>query len=333
MSPSWPPQSRGFQARLHPSLADARPPQGGLHVVLQFANVRWCRAGYIFIRLCPDKLYRVQFRRISREILHVQPWLAADELLHFLPLMNGRIVPHQQESSLDVSQQVPQKGDDFISRDVSPMYAGSQLQLAFPGSHDERPDDIDSLMVVQARAQFRCLPTRRPRPLQRRDGGKSALVYEDERGAKVTPLFLYGSSGSEPSAPPLCRRGPARPAGAFGNSSPFAARDARRRSGGSAPQTSARRVVQYGRESNSPLHNHERKRRARAPSPSGQVVLERAAAVDPSPSAGAALMAKQLPAAIFARCVERRRLNWRQPLSADLAEAGEVPFRVGQRVV
>lgn len=113
--------------------------------------------------------------------------------------------------------------------------------------------------MLNAGSYSRCLSASRPSPFQWRNQAKTALVFKDQRRAKLLPLFLsavvHNASNSRPPGHPGAR---VRVVGA-GCSSPFVATSARPHWNDSEPQIVARLAGLFDPRSKSHLHSHVRK--------------------------------------------------------------------------
>jgi len=70
------------------------------------------------LAVSPDVLYRVQFRRIRRQVLYIQAaFLSLDELMRDLAFMCRKPVPKQQYVAGDVTEQVLEELDHLLGRD------------------------------------------------------------------------------------------------------------------------------------------------------------------------------------------------------------------------
>ena len=63
----------------------------------------------------PEALPRIQFRRIGRQALHVQPLgrPIGEELPDEMTAMNGGAIPHDHHAAGHLTQQMLQKGHDI----------------------------------------------------------------------------------------------------------------------------------------------------------------------------------------------------------------------------
>lgn len=63
----------------------------------------------MFADLCPNELHRVEFRSARREVVHMQTQLCCDKIFHDIAFMDGVIVPHQDDLSLNPPEQLLQE--------------------------------------------------------------------------------------------------------------------------------------------------------------------------------------------------------------------------------
>ena len=332
MSRISPFQFRCIETCSYPLLTDSRASQPIGDVPLQFFDIQRCCPGRVLIYLRPHEFHRVQLRCIPRKVLDVQPSLFSNERLHFLPLMNWRIIPHYQERSSDDFEQIFEKADDFYPADAPLVSDSSQLEPPPLWRHQQRANDVHPSVMVQTRPHHRRLPARRPRPFQRRDQTEPALINKDERRRKLTPLFLYMSTDTAASALPPCRHAVWRLFAASDNSNSSSATGARLCSGDSAPRTVHRSSAQSDLTSSTPLHSRECKRRGRVLSPTARAAWAKVEEDGPSALSGALAMGNEPPDASAEQSVVRHQLRWRPRKLSDLYRAGRERGRGERRV-
>ena len=137
-----------------------------------------------------------------------------------------------------------------------------QLELALPWREANRTNQVYSLIVREAGASSRCLPPRRPRPLQGRDQGKARFIDKNEGGLAFTTVFLSWATHTASSERRLPRRASGRDVAVSGNSSRVVASNTRRCSNDSVRGTSARSGERSDRASSNLPHSPRRRLRA-----------------------------------------------------------------------
>jgi hypothetical protein len=177
--------------------------------------------------------------------------------LDFLALMNRRFVPHQHDGTAYPSQQMLQEFKDLVAGQITLVRLGTQADFASAGRDQQRTNRIDPLVVLKAGPNLGRLSSRCPSSLEGTDQRLSVFVNKYKGGAQVTPLFLSWASDTVSSGRSRHHRAGRSAAVAFGNSTPYAARDTTRSSDDTEFQTDAGSTVRYALASNSPRRNRE----------------------------------------------------------------------------
>ena len=142
-------------------------------------------------QMAPEIFDRVQFRRVSWQILHRQPLrLLCDPCLHFSTAMRRQPVPQQDRlPSSHVSLERSQVRQHLRLFDGS--WSKPQTQPYAPRRRrgDQAGDRRQSL-PVERRHQDRRLSARRPSPTHAGTFRKPALIQENQQRPVFTGLFL-----------------------------------------------------------------------------------------------------------------------------------------------
>lgn len=69
----------------------------------------------MFADLCPNELHRVEFGRTRREVVDMQTRLRRDKIFHNIAFMDGVIVPHQDDLSLNPPEQLFQEFNGLLT--------------------------------------------------------------------------------------------------------------------------------------------------------------------------------------------------------------------------
>lgn len=221
-------------------------------------TIAWCGIGQHVIHLLPDPLHRVELWRAGGEYHHLQPGMLRDESLNLLALVNGMLIPDQDQRAGEPGQQDLQKRDHFLASQRAPVSSGDQRDSTAAGCHAQGTQQIEPLVMRQTGADGGCVPATRPGSFERRKQRKSALIQHDQPCAKSPTLFLSAAKRSAANG----RRHPrhARWTGAepVDYSTPHAASGATRRWGDSALQRVARSTGPSAPKSRNPRCSHER---------------------------------------------------------------------------
>lgn len=140
----------------------------------------------------PHLLHRIQFGRVTRKPVNMQPRLSGQELLDLCASVDLPTIPNDKDMSLQMPQQVSQKIDYLRPSDIVSM--APRIQPKSATSRRNRQDANDRYFVAPiAMAQDRGLANRRPCPANVRDQKKPALVEKSQMGTKPFGLFLYAA--------------------------------------------------------------------------------------------------------------------------------------------
>ena len=62
----------------------------------------------------PHKFCWVELRGRGREWVYPDPWMTIQETAHFDAIVNGVLIPHQDDGALNDAEQVHQKENDLL---------------------------------------------------------------------------------------------------------------------------------------------------------------------------------------------------------------------------
>lgn len=145
----------------------------------------------MFFQLGPNELSWIEFWGASRKPIEMYSWLLLKKLFDQFSLMNGMIIPNENNFTSNYPKQLLQKYHDLHTGQRASEGTDAQLETFFTMIRNEHStQQIQSLMVVQAGANDRRLSTRRPSPFQWRNERKAAFIFKNQRSFQLTPLFL-----------------------------------------------------------------------------------------------------------------------------------------------
>lgn len=142
----------------------------------KFSGVMRCSPGNLFIELVPHEFCGMEFGSSRRELIDMKAWVLGDKIFDLGAAVNGMSVPHQDERSSAGIQQVLEEPHDFLARDRFTIGLKMQFDLAFSGGHAEAANQIQSLVVIEARGAGRGMAAQRPCALAWRDLRKAGFV-------------------------------------------------------------------------------------------------------------------------------------------------------------
>lgn len=215
--------------------------------------------------------------------------------------MNRMPIPDQHDRTGNGTEQMLQESNDFLSGDRCVRRVQVQPDLAFPRTDAQSTDQVHAFVVFETRANRRRLPTRGPRPFERRHHRVPTFIRKNQSCAEFTPLFLSRAKHSVSSGQSLRHRARDCAVAASGSSSPGAARGTTRCSLDSAPERAPRSNGQSDPVSSNLRHTRMHRHRGSGPAASGAVGLSindwGARGRVPNLALGLATLSVSLPAA------------------------------------
>jgi hypothetical protein len=197
--------------------------------------VRVCQ---ITFRLGPDEFVGIEFGRVAGEAMDLHAGIPLEKYLDVVMSMDLSAIPEQHDRAARVTEQVPEKRDDFGPRDVAQVQVEVQPEAVTLRGHGERRDDRDFLMPITM-SKTRSLPDGRPGLADVGDEQKPALIEEREMSTSACGVFLTGAIPPASTGRWLLRRARWRAVPAFANSSRGRAAPAPRRQRGCSGRRTA----------------------------------------------------------------------------------------------
>lgn len=204
----------------------------------------------------------------------MQAWVSSQKGLNRPALMDGGMIPNQDDRALGGSEQMLEKGNHLFPSEAAAMDLNAKFDFASTGRNDQCADSVETVVMLQTGSDRRRLPTRGPRALERRDQTEATFVHKNQVRAKLAPLFLSKASDSDASGQSRPRRVGQRGVGVSGNSTLFAARGARPHWDDSGPQTRSKSDEQCAPASSSRRHSHGLERPGANASPDASIALQ-----------------------------------------------------------
>lgn len=127
------------------------------------------RAGSAFTDLGPYEFRWVEFWGAGRKFMHMKARMMRHKIFYLATAMNGMLIPHQHNRSLDVHQQMCEKPKHLLTADRLPIGLKAKLNLTLSGSYTYSTNQVQTLIMFQTRANRRRLAARGPRAFERRD--------------------------------------------------------------------------------------------------------------------------------------------------------------------
>ena len=108
----------------------------------------------------------------------MQTRMLSDELLDQLALVNGMVIPDQDDRAMDLTQQVFEEGADLLTGKRAMMQPSGQVNALSRRADQQGADDIDATVMRDAGTHHRRLTPGCPGAFERRNQRKPALVFE-----------------------------------------------------------------------------------------------------------------------------------------------------------
>ena len=185
----------------------------------------------------------------------MQAWMLSEKSLNGSALVNGRMIPHEDDWATPSAKQMLEISDHFFARQIATIGPNAKSDFAFTRRNDQSTDHVETIVMLQTCADGRRLPSRRPSTLERRYQAEATFVHENKARAELTPLFLSAASGSAANGQSRRHRVVRRDAGVSGNSTAGAVTDAKPHWASSAPRTVSLSDERSDPVSNSQLHS------------------------------------------------------------------------------
>jgi hypothetical protein len=205
------------EARAEQSLGSADALEGSHDVQRERDEPIVVDVGQLALGLRPDKLIRIELRRVARKAVYIQAGMSLEKDPHVPTPMNLPAIPEQDEGSPQMAEQLPEERDDFGTCDVAHVEIKVQPEAVATRGHGQGRDDGDLLTPITM-PKVRSVPDGRPGLAHVGNQEKPAFVEECEMGAAARGVFLTAAihSASTGQWPP--HRAGAHGARAFANS-------------------------------------------------------------------------------------------------------------------
>ena len=110
----------------------------------------------------PNELHRIELGCTGRKGINVQTRLSLDKVLDQASLMNGMVVPNEENMTRNAPQELIEEQDHMLTTQIHSKGSHRKLHFSSTGTDQNRTEKVQSLMVVQTGVCTRCLATRRP---------------------------------------------------------------------------------------------------------------------------------------------------------------------------
>ena len=110
----------------------------------------------------PHELHWIELWYTGRKGVNVQTRFSLDKVLDQASLMNGMVIPDQDDGTRNTPQELFEEQDHMLTTQIHSERSHRQLYLSSTGTDQDGTQQVQSLMMVQTGIGTRCLATRRP---------------------------------------------------------------------------------------------------------------------------------------------------------------------------
>lgn len=139
------------------NFSNGRPNFGG-----EFRKIMWSKVFGCVTDIRPNELHWIEFWRTGRKRVNVQTRFRLDKVLDQASLMNGMIVPDQDNGTSNAPQELFEEKDHVFTTQIHSKGSRRQFHFSSTWADQESTEQVQSLMVIQTGVRARCLATRRP---------------------------------------------------------------------------------------------------------------------------------------------------------------------------
>lgn len=162
------------------------------NAMLQIINGERCCISELLLGIRPDIFIGIDFRGIGGKSVSMKSAMLAQEYAHRAPAMNRSAIPHQVNRTPNLSQQLTQEHNHFLSGDIAAMELSIQGQVVATGRDCDARNNREPIPPV-AMSQNRSLANRCPRSPDSGNKQKAAFVKECQVCAPFPGVFLYAA--------------------------------------------------------------------------------------------------------------------------------------------
>jgi hypothetical protein len=145
--------------------------------------------GKLQLEVAPGPLVRIEFGRVRRESLHVEPRSASQQPAHLGSVMDRAPIPEQHDVPAPMPQEQAQEDGDLDMGDVVEVEMRVEPTPVTRRADRDGGNGRDAVVAV-AMVHHRRRPAGRPCTAHVRDEQKAALIKEDQMGLQVAGFFL-----------------------------------------------------------------------------------------------------------------------------------------------
>jgi|SRR5689334_18188256 hypothetical protein len=136
---------------------NGRPDFGG-----KLRKIMWSKVFSCVTDMRPNELYRIELGCTGRKRVNVQTRFRLNKVLDQASLMNGMVVPDQDNGTGNLPQDLFEEKNHMFTMQILSKGSCRQLHFSSTWTDQNRTEQVQSLMVVQTGVRTRRLSTRCP---------------------------------------------------------------------------------------------------------------------------------------------------------------------------
>lgn len=181
-----------FDARFEKSLGVADSSDRTMQMCAQMVGGFVGAIGQISLTVCPNVFNRIKFGCIAGKTVDMETFIFFQKCFNIHSFMNGAAVPYENHLFSQMPQQIAEKSDNLMTRDVMGMESDIQAKSSATRRDCKAANGRHLFMAVTVTEDWR-FTRRSPGLTDNRYEQEPALVEKCQMGPKFLGFFLYGA--------------------------------------------------------------------------------------------------------------------------------------------
>jgi hypothetical protein len=156
---SSPGKMSAIEASRQTLFRSARFSNGRPDFATELRKIMWSKVFSCVADMRPNKLHWIELRCTDWKRINVQTRFRLDKVLDQASLMNGMVVPDQDNGTSNAPQDLFEKKDHVFTAQIHSKRSDRQLHFSSTRTDQESTEQVQSLMVVQTGVCTRRLST------------------------------------------------------------------------------------------------------------------------------------------------------------------------------
>jgi hypothetical protein len=135
----------------------------------ELREIVWRKVFSCVTGMRPNKFHGIELRCTGRKSINMQTRLRLNKVLDQASLMNGMVVPDQDNRTCNAPQELFEEQDHMFTTQIHSKGSCRQLHFSSTGTNQNCTQQVQSLMVVQTGVRTRSLSTGCPTASQWRN--------------------------------------------------------------------------------------------------------------------------------------------------------------------